>query len=221
MINKEYITFCNKILIHTDKSGVAAFISMKEAIKEYSTLINFNIELMNTIDRKYKSLKDQKNNEDLCLNMKHLKDTINIYNFTLDSIVNLFININGLYLSKNKIEQFFYIKSMYIELYRFLERYNSDLGIIKKISSDANLNEQFSKMNKCKNNFEKKHYEDIKSKRNHFFAHFKDKKDYRDYYNIVKQDQFIKAFMCGDFLIFSREIYDLFGMIFNYTSSKI
>ena len=100
-------------------------------------------------------------------------------------------------LSTNKPEQIFYIKSIYIELYRFLEKINKYLGLIKKFNI---FEDEYKDYHQSLHEFRSRHYKTIKQNRNDFFAHL-DKHEYSEYYNIsIKLDPEEIAKMCISFL---------------------
>jgi hypothetical protein len=190
----------NGILISTTASGINLYKASKAVIDDYSSDIDINIqsialcELLRTtvatieIPQKDEFIDFQTNRIAFC----------ELYCFFLNFSIDFSISSRELYLATNKSEQIFYIKSIYIELYRYLERHNKDLGIIKKLYG---VSEEYKEYNRCLKEFRSNYYEQIKTNRNTFFAHLDNGARYGDYFEFTTNlDAEEVAKMCVSFL---------------------
>ncbi|WP_319503753.1 hypothetical protein [Bacteroides graminisolvens] len=223
MDNKSYSIVENGIVILTNAAGINLYETSKNLILENSLNIDAAVEVINQ-SKKYRAVFNLLPNDfstQLIEKMCSWENVLNIYCLSLSYISDFSISLRELYIAKNKSEQTFYVKSVYVDLYRFLERNNNDLGIIRTIALEADLMGQFKSFTKEISVFRETYYAKIKEGRNSYYAHFNDIKDYREYYNyILKVDVEVESQMCINFSRISRLLLDLLKEIIQYILSK-
>lgn len=206
----KYHIIKNEILISTTTSGINLYKVSKGVIEDYSTGIDINIKyiaLCELLRVTAATIDIPKKDEFIDFQIKQIA-FYEIYCFFLNFSIDFSISSRELYLATNKSEQIFYIKTIFIELYRYLERHNSELGIIKKL---CGVSEEYKEYNKCLNEFRSNHYEKIKTNRNTFFAHFDNDARYGDYYEFVARlDAEEVAKMCISFLSLHEKLSIIF-----------
>lgn len=203
----------NDILISTTDVGINLYTSSKRIIEEYSVGIDENIKhiefcesLPTQIDKVPLSQKD----EFIDFSQKRI-EFCHLSCFFLNFSIDFSISTRELYLATNISEQIFYIKSIYIELYRYLERHNSELGHIKKLYGAS---DEYKRYNRHLTSFRTKYYEQIKANMNTFFAHLDNNVPYEDYYKFVTNldaEEVVK--MCISFLSVQEELSKMFNQL--------
>jgi hypothetical protein len=195
----KYFVIDQAILIMASPAGKDLYESSKSTINENSSLIDShikNIKFCELLLNQFKTLKVSYAKDLTQILLKRI-DFLKLHCFFLNFSIDISISLRELMLSTNKPEQIFYIKSIYIELYRFLEKLNNYLGIIKKFKI---AEDEYKDYTQSLQEFRSRYYQTIKTTRNDFFAHL-DKHEYSDYYNIIiKLDPEEIAKMCINFL---------------------
>ena len=206
----------------TTPAGKELFESSKTTIKEYSSIIDSNIreiEFCESLIKANKQIKHikipylKKLNEILQETIQFLK----LQCFYLDFSIDISISLRELMLATNKSEQIYYMKHIYIELYRFLEKLNNHLGLIKKFQAGET---DYIEYNRSLHEFRAQFYDTIKTNRNHFFAHL-NKHEYTEYYKLVTLlDAEEVAKMCSSFFQTQIKLSNLFTKIGRLQLSK-
>lgn len=204
-----------KIVISSTPTNIQLYKTSKRIIEEYSlgidTVIKAN-EVQNSVIKEVKEFNVPEKHSFINLYSDLLLFN-RLYCFFLNFSIDFSICTRELSLSTSIVEQVFFIKAIYIELYRYLERHNMHLGIIKKL---AGKNEDYIEYNKLLNNFKLEHYDKIKNNRNLFFAHFDKKSEYEDYYGIIlKFNIEEEAKMCISFLEVQQKLSKIYSNLFN------
>ena len=205
------------ILISSFPSHIKLYESSKGIIEENSNAIEFCI---NSIEKTKSAIKQVSDievpeKENFIVFQNDMLAFYELYCFFLNFSIDFSICSRELALATNKSEQIFFIKSIYIELYRYLERQNYNLGILKKLMGKT---EVFIEYSKTYENFKKRYYEQIKDKRNCFFAHFNNESiQYEDYYRVtLNLDIEDESIMCSCFL----EVQQLLSKIYLQISNQ-
>jgi len=195
-----YRNINNGIWIPAIPSSIIFYETSKNIIKENSLVIEENIQALAKIKSKLEEVMTSENESNKKDRIELLNDFIKfkyLYCFFLHFTMDFSINIRELMLAPTKSEQLFYTKVIYIDLYRYLERHNADLGIIKKLSLSS---DEYKEYHKSYMRFRDSHYQEIKDNRNLFYAHFDAKFQYDKYYNIEENiDANIVGKMCISF----------------------
>jgi len=182
---KTYRIVDNGIWIPATQSGIYLFETSKNVIKENSIIIDENINSLVKIKSKLedeRSLSNESKNSDF---IELLNDFIKFkyqYCYFLHFTMDFSVNIRELKLASTKSEQLFYTKVIYIDLYRYLEKHNRDLGIINRLSGSSL---EYKEYHKSYLRFREKYYREIKENRNLFYAHFDAEVEYDEYFNIA------------------------------------
>ncbi len=224
MSNNKQTIVNNGILISTTKTGIEFCTTIKESVKDFSGQIDYNIKLINLLKFYTSLIEDDEINipNELPLEMRKYIKIIDIHCILLEFTINISLSLQGLYFAENKSEQIFYAKSMYIEIYRFLERYNKELGSIKYAAEKAELKKQFIEMRRLDETFRENHYKRIKEYRNKFYAHFDNSNSYWDYNQTIVDINGEKEANIGlDFLKVIKYISSLFTLIVKYITTKM
>lgn len=171
----------NNITIETSSIGLNLYSLSKKIIEEQSPILDNSIAQINI----YNKYLTSETNSEIKSITEQIVSILNLYSISVHIFIDLSINVREFYLAKKRIEQILYIKHIYIELYRYLERHNSDLGLLKTASHQLNIYDKYKQYVKIFNEFKQKEYSQIKEHRNKIFAHINDTKDYKDYYSTV------------------------------------
>ena len=203
------------ILISTTPSYTKLFVTSKIIIEENSAYIESCIKSIDLIEAAVneasKLLIPEKENF-IALN-NDIVAFYKLYCFFLNFSIDFSICSREFCLAKSKPEQIFFIKAIYIELYRFLERHNIDLGIIKRLLGKT---DDYKEYNNCLKNFRSVYYEQIKSNRNLFFAHLDRKSQYVDYYRLILRfDVENEVKMCSSFLVAQEKLSKIYRDLFS------
>ena len=203
----------NGILISTTTSGVNLYKTSKAVIDNYSNYIDIgiqSIELCELLKTTVATIEIPKRDEFIDFQTNQIA-FFELYCFFLNFSIDFSISSRELYLATNKSEQIFYIKSIYIELYRYLERHNNDLRIIKELYG---VSEEYKEYNRCLSEFRSNYYEKIKTNRNTFFAHFDKGTQYGDYFKFATNlDAEKVARMCNSFLSVQEKLAIIFKQL--------
>jgi len=181
----KYRVVNNGIWIPATPGGISLYDVSKNVINDNTILIDKIIKGHSIFKSKLEKelATDEKfdNNEliELLNNILKFKDQ---FCFFLHFNMDLSICARELMLAPTRPEQQFYTKVIYIDLYRYLERHNSDLGIIKKLS---NLSEEYKEYHDCYLRFRNDYYQEIRNYRNMFYAHFDSQFKYKKYYELA------------------------------------
>jgi len=205
----------NRIIISTNKSGINLYEMTKSIIHKYSFQIENNIKLI-----EYgQSLKCKIETIDISCKDEFVEFQTKLINFSrlhsyiLNFNIDITMSNRELYLTSNKFEEYYYVKNIYIELFRFLERHNNELGIIRKLNGAS---EKYKNYYRKLNDFRTAYYEKIKEYRHNLFAHYDNKSQYEDFYKsvngIVAEEV---AIMCLDFLAIQEELSKILENISN------
>ena len=188
------------IWIPATPSSIYFFETSKNVIKENALIIDENIHALARIKSTLEEVMASGNESNKIERIELLNDLIKFkyqYCFFLHFTMDFSINIRELILAPTRSEQLFYTKVIYIDLYRYLERHNADLGIIKKLSRTS---DEYKEYHKSYLRFRDSHYQEIKDNRNLLYAHFDAKVQYDKYFNIAANlDAEVVAKMCRSF----------------------
>ena len=202
----EHLIIKNEIITSTNTSGVNLYKMSKLIIDEYSKNIDINIQIIahgELLKSKIATIDIACKDEFVEFQTKQIA-FYELYCFILNFNIDFSISSRELYLASSKSERIFYIKSIYIELYRYLERHNKDLGDIRKLNGAS---EKYKEYNKCLLDFRTNYYVRIKTGRNIFFAHLDKKTQYKEYYKFVDNlDAEEVAKMCINFLAIQEKL---------------
>ena len=203
------------ILISTTPAYIKLFVTSKIIIEENAEYIESCIKsidlIESAINEASKLLIPEK--ENFIALHSDIVAFYKLYCFFLNFSIDFSICSRELCLAKSKSEQIFFIKVIYIELYRFLERHNIDLGIIKRLLGKT---DDYKDYNNCLKNFRSVYYEQIKSNRNLFFAHLDRESQYEDYYRLILRfDIENEVKMCSSFLVAQEKLSKIYRDLFN------
>lgn len=203
----------NEILLSTTTSGINLYKASKAVIDEYSSDIDTSVQsiaLCELLRTTVATIEIPKKDEFIDFQINQIA-FFELYCFFLNFSIDFSISSRELYLATNKSEQIFYIKSIYVELYRYLERHNNELGIIKKLYG---VSEEYKEYNRCLKDFRSNYYEQIKTNRNTFFAHFDNGARYGDYFKFATSlDAEKVARMCISFLSVQEKLSRIFKQL--------
>lgn len=216
-MNSGYQIVTNKILIDASPAFCLLYSASKDLLVCHAKSTDEFVRLMNSCDHYLALLskpeyvlpdgiiKEQLINWKAILNASCL-----IMSFDMD----FSISTRELALAKNLPEQIFYIKYIYINLYRYLERINKEWGVVKKITVEFGIENEYKVANKSIQDFRSKYYHRIKERRNKLYAHISDIEDYREYHNdIIKVDIQDETNMCIEFMAANKLVSDLLNKI--------
>lgn len=133
-IMNKYEIVDGKIVISSNPTNIKLFIASKCIIEENSLGIDTITKFIEILKLELKEANEFTIPEYQCnLNLYSNVLAFNrLYCFFLNFSIDFTICARELSLSTSRSEQIFFIKSIYVELYRYLERHNLHLGIIKK-----------------------------------------------------------------------------------------
>lgn len=217
MSNSDKINNQESIVLLTDKNGISIFENSKQIIQEVSAIIDTNIETIkyiNIVINQTANIEINKKEEFLDFQKSQI-DFLEIYCFLLNFQIDISISSRELVLARSRPEQIYYIKNIYIELYRYLERHNKDLGKIRTLCESSF---EYKDYNSKLIGFRKKYYSKIKEERNIYYAHFDSESNYKEYYDYILKidiDKTIK--MCSEFL----SVHEKLTLIFKQLSDNI
>lgn len=204
-MNGGYQIITDKILIDATPAFCSFYSTSKRLLECHAKTTDAYVALMNSCDSYLKLLSKPEyalGDSSIIDQLKNWKSILNTSCLIMSSDMDISISIRELLLAKNLPEQIHYIKYIYIQLYRYLERISKEWGIIKKIATEFNIEQEYKAANKSLQNFRDKYYCDrIKEKRNKLYAHLTDTQDYREYHNdVIKIDIEDETKMCIEFM---------------------
>ncbi|MCL2738646.1 MAG: hypothetical protein FWE30_04285 [Bacteroidales bacterium] len=208
-----------EIKISTNETGFTVYQKVKDNISGYAVLLDQTVKHIKLMDKIMLFIEKQGVvRKDANAVISSLICGLNLSCIFIDFNVNISILIRDLFLSKSRPEQIAYIKYIYIELYRYLECHHKDFSKIKGLACSAGVELNFKKYAQLFNEFNNKHYEQIKRNRNTIFAHFDNHQDYCGYYvQVLALDIDECSKMCIEFLTTQQYLNDeIYGKIFSY-----
>lgn len=219
---KTYRIVDNGIWIPATQGGIYLFETSKNVIKENSIIIDENINALVVIKSKLEEERIPSNESNKFDRIELLSDFIKFkyqYCYYLHFTMDFSINIRELMLASTRSEQLFYTKVIYIDLYRYLERHNRDLGIINKLSGTSS---EYKEYHKSYSRFKEEYYKQIKENRNLFYAHFDAKIEYDKYFNIAANlDAEIVGRLCISFYETQMKLTSIYLSIDKYLHQRI
>lgn len=222
---KDYIIGDDTIRIITTTSGAGFYEMSKDIISKNAKFIDKYVGAIKKCDLMLylakKSNLDQTKAEDVSI-IQDFRDVLNCSCLMASFDIDLAISSRELLLSKKMAEQMYYIKAIYIHMYKYLERIGGEYGIVKRVAQQCGLLQSYKESNSQIEEFRKNHYPQIKTKRNRLYAHIVDNKDFSEYYTdslsmvIEREVDIIKQF-----IVISRSFNNLLASLFPLIVSKM
>lgn len=194
----------DKIIIDANPQCRSRYLRSKELIasgldqmSDVVERMNMNKELITFLE-----IMEVQNSNKTYLELCSFNEIFNLQGLLISCNIDFSITIREFSLAKNHIESVYYIKSFYIDCYRYLERINGDLGLIKNLATKGDPKIEYKGTFEKLMEFEKKYYQSkIHPGRCNYYAHIKDFREFERYYtNITSLNIQEELDMFADFL---------------------
>lgn len=177
-----FTTDDSSITIEANPAGIRLYNTSKKAIEDNSKQIDSFIKLY----LKLLKLTDFGTNINLevapVINKEDNIKFIEIYCNFLDSTTELSISSRELYIAKNKTEQIYYIKNIYLNIARYIERMKTQNQFLHALATSYDCLSLFHAYTQANRDFNTRYGKEITDNRNKIIAHFDKGTSYTEYY---------------------------------------
>lgn len=187
-MNQGFEIVDNQIIIDATPAFCSLYATTKNTVVDNSKGIDESVYIIDKIEKLlnfFSTYSKGMSNDDVKKELDNWKEFLNVKCFFMSCHIDFTISIRELVLAKNMPEQIYCIKNIYISLYRYLERIEPIRGIIRRISDEFGLYQDYKKYTLDIISFAKKYRYHISCKRSKLYAHIDNIHDYREYHKDV------------------------------------
>ncbi len=213
----------NTIIVDSTPAGVSLYDKSKDIIFQNAQSIDGNVALLRKCDMLLLLIDSNgKEKPEYAQDILNWRNFLNCACLIASFDMDFSISTRELMNAKNLPEQMYYVKNIYIHLYRYFERMNHELGVIKSISENYGLLQDYKDSSKSIGGFKNKYYSEIKGRRNKLYAHIKDNKNYLEYHkDCIEMKIQEEIDMCIEFLKASSTLNILLSKLLPIITTQI